>query len=86
MVELYLHGVMLNLAQRQYYLSLIVYPCVLHVQLLTFSLTDLLPHSMVQDILLKADSHSACQKIACFLCGIRRFITVLTKPRHRTLS
>jgi hypothetical protein len=41
---------------------------------------------MVQDILRKADSHSACQTIVCFLYGTRRFITVLTKACHRTLS
>jgi hypothetical protein len=43
-------------------------------------------YSMVQDILWKADSHSACQKIACFLYGTRRFIAVFTKFRHWTLS
>jgi len=41
---------------------------------------------MVQDIVSKADSHSAYQKISCFLYGIRRFITVLTKARDWTLS
>jgi len=41
---------------------------------------------MVQDILWKADSHSACQTVACFLYGTRRFITVLTKAHHWTLS
>jgi hypothetical protein len=40
---------------------------------------------MVQDILWKADSHSACQTLT-FLYGTRRFITVLTKAHHRTLS
>jgi len=42
-------------------------------------------YSMVQDILWKADSHSACQS-ACFLYGTRRFITVLTKSLHWSLS
>jgi hypothetical protein len=49
-------------------------------------LTTPLHYSMVQDILLKADSHSACQTIACFLYGTRIFITVLTKSRHVNLS
>jgi hypothetical protein len=40
----------------------------------------------VQDILWKADCHSACQTISCFLYRTRRFITVLTKARHRTVS
>jgi hypothetical protein len=35
---------------------------------------------MVQDILWKAESHSAFQTIASFLYGTRRFITVLTSP------
>jgi hypothetical protein len=43
-------------------------------------------YSMVQDILWKADRHSACQTIACFLYGTRRFITVFTKARHWALS
>jgi hypothetical protein len=47
---------------------------------------DSLTHSMVQDILWKVDSYSACQRIARFLYETRRFITVLTKARHRTLS
>jgi hypothetical protein len=29
-----------------------------------------IPHSMVQDIIWKADSHSPCQTIACFLYEI----------------
>jgi len=41
---------------------------------------------IVQDILWKADSHSTCQTIACFLCGTRRFITVLMKTCHWILS
>jgi hypothetical protein len=41
---------------------------------------------MVQDIVSKADSHSACHKIPCFLYGTRRFITMFTKARHWTLS
>jgi len=35
---------------------------------------------------LKADCHSAYQKISCFLYGTRRFITVFTKARYWTLS
>jgi len=35
---------------------------------------------------MKADSHSACQTVACFLYGTWRFITVLTKAPHWTLS
>jgi hypothetical protein len=34
----------------------------------------------------KVDSHSACQTTACFLYGTRRFITVVTKAHHWTLS
>jgi hypothetical protein len=41
---------------------------------------------MVQDILWKADSHSACQTLACFLYGTWRSITVLPKAHHRILS
>jgi hypothetical protein len=33
---------------------------------LTYLLTYL-PYSMVQDIISKADCHSACQKVSCFL-------------------
>jgi hypothetical protein len=47
---------------------------------------SLLTHSMVQDIIWKADCHSAYQKISSFLYGTRRFITVLTKASHWTLS
>jgi hypothetical protein len=47
--------------------------------------TFLLTYSMVQNIILKADSQSACQKISCFLYGTRRFITMFTKARHWTL-
>jgi hypothetical protein len=43
-------------------------------------------YSMVQDIILKADSHSAFQKRACFLYETRRLITVFTKARHWSLS
>jgi hypothetical protein len=43
-------------------------------------------HSMVQDILWKADSHSACQTKAFFFYRTRRFIIVVTKARHWTLS
>jgi hypothetical protein len=46
----------------------------------------ILTYSKVQDIILKADCHSACQKISCFLYGTRRFITMLTKARQWTLS
>jgi hypothetical protein len=49
-------------------------------------LTNLLTYSIVQDIPWKADSHSACQTTTCFLYGTQRFVTVLTKSRHRTLS
>jgi hypothetical protein len=45
----------------------------------------LLTYFMVRDIIWKADSHSACQKIACFLYGSRRFIIVFTKAHHRNL-
>jgi hypothetical protein len=45
-----------------------------------------LTYSMVQDILWKADSHSACYTIACFLYGTWRFITVFTKAYHWNLS
>jgi hypothetical protein len=38
------------------------------------------PYSMMQDALWRADSHSACQTVTCFLYGTGRFITVLTKP------
>jgi hypothetical protein len=51
----------------------------------TLIFTHLLTHSMVQDIIWKANSHSG-QIIACFLYGTRRFITVLTKICLRTLS
>jgi hypothetical protein len=43
-------------------------------------------YSMVQDILWKVVSYSACQIIACFIYGTRGFITVFTKARHWTLS
>jgi len=52
----------------------------------TYLPTYLLTHSMVQDILCKADSHSACQTTTCFLYGTKKFITVLTKACHWTLS
>jgi hypothetical protein len=47
----------------------------------TQSHTYLLTYLMVQDILWKADSHSVCQTIVCFLYGTRRFISVLKKAR-----
>jgi len=43
-------------------------------------------HSMVQDTLWKADSHSACQTVACFLDGTQRFITMLTEAHNWTPS
>jgi hypothetical protein len=49
-------------------------------------LTYFLIYSVVEDVFWKADSHSACQTIGCFIYGIRRFITVFTKARHRTQS
>jgi hypothetical protein len=52
----------------------------------TTRFTYLLTYPIVQDITWKADSHSACQTTACFIYGTRRFITVLTKARHWTLS
>jgi hypothetical protein len=52
----------------------------------TYLLTYLLTHSMEQYIIFKADGHSACQTIACFLYGTRRFITVFTKSRHWAVS
>jgi len=53
---------------------------------LTYLLTHSLIHSMVQDVLWKADSHSVCQTTAYFLYGTRRFNAVFTEPRHWTLS
>jgi hypothetical protein len=50
-----------------------------------YLLTYLLTHCMVQSIIWKTDSHSACQKISCFLYGTWRFITVFIKVRHWTL-
>jgi len=44
-----------------------------------YLLTYLLTHSMVQHIIWKARSHSACQKISCFLYETWRFITVFIK-------
>jgi hypothetical protein len=43
-------------------------------------LACLLTHSMVQDIILKADCHSDCQTISCFLYGTRSFIMYSQKP------
>jgi len=40
----------------------------------------------MQDIIWKADCHSARPKIYCFLYWTRRFVTVFTKARHWTLS
>jgi len=49
---------------------------------LTYLLTYLLTYFMVQDILWKAESHSASQTISSFLYGIRRFITMFTKAPY----
>jgi hypothetical protein len=46
---------------------------------------SLLTYFIVQDIIWKADCHSACQT-SCFLYGTQRFITVFTIARHWTLS
>jgi hypothetical protein len=54
--------------------------------LLTYLLIYVLTYSTVQDIIWKADCHSASQKISCFLYEARSFINVFTKTRHRTLS
>jgi hypothetical protein len=45
----------------------------------------ILTYYMVQDILWKVDSYSACKTIA-FLYETRRFITMLNKAHHWTLS
>jgi len=55
------------------------------VSFMTASKFTTLIYSMVQDIIWKADCHSACQKIL-LSCGTRRFITVFTKARSWTLS
>jgi hypothetical protein len=64
--------------------------CSCHATMIMIPLHDqstvvAITYSMVQDIIWKADSHSACQKIS-FLYGTRRFITVFTKARQWTLS
>jgi hypothetical protein len=46
----------------------------------------LITYSMVHDIILKADCHTAYQKTSSFLHGTRKFITAFTKARHWTLS
>jgi hypothetical protein len=51
-----------------------------------WSVTETLINSMVQDILWKVDSHSACQRIAAFFYGTLRFITLFTETRHMTFS
>jgi hypothetical protein len=61
---------------------LLVLTCSINVK----SHTYLLTYFLVQDILWKTVSRSACQRVACFLYGIRSFIIVLTKARHWTLS
>jgi hypothetical protein len=43
----------------------------------TYLLTYLLTHSMVQNIIWKADCYSAYQKISCFLYGIHGVIPPL---------
>jgi hypothetical protein len=68
---------------RLYYTQITLYYEV--TLLLDLLCTLTLTHSMVQDILRKADSHSACQTISRFLYGIRRFITVLRTACHWTL-
>jgi hypothetical protein len=65
------------------FLSLIWYPLLVSY---VWLLTELLTLSRVQDILWKSDSHSAHQTVARFLHGTRRFITILRKVRHWTLS
>jgi len=50
--------------------------------LLTYSLT----HSRVQNIIWKANCHSACQKISFFLYGTQRLITVFTRARQWSVS
>jgi hypothetical protein len=59
-----------------------IIPCT-DTYLLTYLLAYSLTHS-VQDTIWKADSNSACQTIACFIYGTRRF--VFTKARQSTLS
>jgi hypothetical protein len=46
------------------------------------SKTCLFTYFVVQDVLCKPDSYSACQITACFLYGVLRFITMFTKARH----
>jgi hypothetical protein len=46
----------------------------------------MLNYSMVQDIIWKADSSSACQTVACFLYGNQRFITQKSLPLNPILS
>jgi len=41
---------------------------------------------MVHNIIWKAGSYSAFQKISCFLYGTRKFFTIFTKACHWTLS
>jgi hypothetical protein len=60
-----------------------------HLYLVVFIIPEvryLLTYTMVQDMLWKSGSNLACQTTACFLHGTRKFITVLTKARHWTLS
>jgi len=50
-------------------------------ELINYSLTQ----SKVQDIVLKVDSYSACQRIVIFLYVTQRFITVFTKDNSLEL-
>jgi len=48
--------------------------------LFTYLLTYLLTYSMVEDIIIKADCHLACQKIYCFLMELEGSLPCLHKP------
>jgi hypothetical protein len=64
-------------------------PCCLvsREQRLNYLLTYLLTYSLYGTVYsLKSWQTLSCQTIACFLYEARRFITVLTKTRHWTLS
>jgi len=64
----------------------VLFPTCCHYSFLPSFLPSFLTHPMVQDILWKVGSCSACQRISCFLYGTQRFITVLTKACHQALS